>query len=267
MTVLSDWTNVAYLRLDWLLFPRIGSRVLQFDISIVSAENKGKIASTQYIYEHDNKYFGYNDLQENIERSKTLAVAMAFSICAADGNLRDEEVDIIKKWARENMSNSQTTDVTRQKLDKALEETVNFFRTGNLLNTSDICMEIAEIVPVSNRYEILEFCLHAAKAKGAVPSEVLKIIKDIAGWLEINGEKFRNMMEKTIPIEMLDTADVETILGVTSDMSGEKARAHLNKEYAKWNSRVTNSDPKIQSQADQMLKLIAEARSQFTKKS
>jgi hypothetical protein len=38
----------------------------------------------------------------------------------------------------------------------------------------------------------------------------------------------------------------------------------LNKEYSKWNSRVTNADPDIQTQADQMLTLIAEAKSQYT---
>jgi len=37
----------------------------------------------------------------------------------------------------------------------------------------------------------------------------------------------------------------------------------LNKEYSKWNSRVTNADPGIQSQADQMLRLITEARGQY----
>jgi hypothetical protein len=47
-------------------------------------------------------------------------------------------------------------------------------------------------------------------------------------------------------------------------MSREKVRQHLNKEYSKWNSRVTNSDPDIQNQADQMLSLIAEARSHYT---
>jgi predicted ArsR family transcriptional regulator len=46
-------------------------------------------------------------------------------------------------------------------------------------------------------------------------------------------------------------------------MGREKVRRHLNKEYSKWNSRVTNADPGIQSQADQMLKLIAETRSQY----
>jgi preprotein translocase subunit Sec63 len=63
---------------------------------------------------------------------------------------------------------------------------------------------------------------------------------------------------------MHEVRDMETILGISSDMSKEKVRKHLNKEYSKWNSRVTNADPDIQSQADQMLKLIAEARSQYT---
>ncbi len=265
ITVLSEWTNVARLRLDWLIFPRRGNRVLQFDIFIFSAENNEKIASSQYIYEHENPYFGYIDLQENIERSKTLAVALAFSVSAADCNLYDSEIELIKNWARENINTYQTSDNARQRLEKALDETVDFFRNGNVLNTYDICMEAAEIVPLTNRYDILDLCLQVAKANGTVVSQELQLIKDIVSWMEIDGEKFRIMMEKIIPVEMLDKANVETILGVTSEMTGEKARAHLNREYAKWNSRVTNTDPKIQTQADQMLKLIAEARSQYTK--
>ena len=85
----------------------------------------------------------------------------------------------------------------------------------------------------------------------------------MANWLEIDSDKFRTMMEKIIPIEMLEVKDVESILGVTSDMDEERTRAHLNKEYVKWNARVTNTNPEIQSQADQMLKFIAEARTQY----
>ena len=62
---------------------------------------------------------------------------------------------------------------------------------------------------------------------------------------------------------MHETMDQEVILGVSSDMGKEKTREQLNKEYIKWNSRVTSSDPAIQSQADEMLKLIAEARRQY----
>ena len=266
MTVLSDWTNVAKIRLDWILMPRIGKRKLKFNISIVSAENNMELASSECVYEHENLYFGYYDLQENLKRSKTLAVAIAFSVVASDGNLDDDEVEFIKNWARENINTPQTSDIDRNKLEKALDETVVFFRDGNLLNTLDICTEIVEIIPVMKRYDILEFCLNSVKVSSSVSEQKLKAIKNIVNWLELDAQRFRTMMENIIPLDMHETADVETLLGVTSDMSDEKARAHLNREYAKWNSRVTNSDPKIQSQADQMLKLIAEARTQLVNK-
>jgi hypothetical protein len=70
-------------------------------------------------------------------------------------------------------------------------------------------------------------------------------------------------MEKVIPLEMHEVKDIESILGVTSDMNTEITRARLNKEYVKWNARVTNTNPDVQNQADQMLTLIAEARSQY----
>ena len=88
----------------------------------------------------------------------------------------------------------------------------------------------------------------------------------MADWLDIDADRFRLMMEKILPIDMHEIKDLDTIFGITSDMNNEKARKHLNKEYSKWNSRVTNSDPHIQTQADQMLRLIAEARCQYITK-
>lgn len=73
-------------------------------------------------------------------------------------------------------------------------------------------------------------------------------------------DRFRLMVEKIVPANMHQTEDVEVILGVTSDMSKEQTRQHLNKEYRKWNARVTNSNPEIQNQADYMLNFIAEVR-------
>jgi 23S rRNA U2552 (ribose-2'-O)-methylase RlmE/FtsJ len=103
-----------------------------------------------------------------------------------------------------------------------------------------------------------------AQSKGSVTAEELTFLKNMASWLEVDSDRFRIMMEKILPVDMHEVRDVETILGITSDMSKERVRKHLNKEYGKWNSRVTNADPDIQTQADQMLKLIAEARSQYT---
>jgi len=265
VTILSDWTSVAQLRLDKLLFPRKGGRTLQFETSVLSAETGQELAVARCRFVYENPDFGYMDIQENAERTKVLAVALAFAVSAADGDLHDCEIDLIKNWARDNILDSpeEATDQDLPRLDKALNKTIAFFRAGNRLDSSGICRELLGIAPIAQRYDILELCLYVARASGTVAAEELGILKDMAGWLELDLEKFRAMMQKVLPIDMHQIKDIQTVLGITSDMDKEKVRRHLNKEYSKWNARVTNADPGIQSQADQMLKLIAEARGQY----
>jgi len=264
VTTLSDWTSIAQIRFDWLLFPRKGKRQLQFNTSILPADSNQELAHAKCEFDCENPAFGYMNLQENIERTNILAVALAFAVSAADNKLYDCEVELIKNWARDNILENSASDKDELKLDKALEKTIVFFRGGNKLDTYNICDEIVGIAPVAQRYDILELCLYVAQSKGSVTAEELTFLKNMAEWLEVDTNRFRIMMEKVLPVDMHEVRDVEAILGITSDMSKERVRKHLNKEYGKWNSRVTNADPNIQTQADQMLNLIAEARSQYT---
>jgi tellurite resistance protein len=263
-TTLSDWTSIAEIRFDWLMFPRKGKRQLQFTTSIMSADGNQQFARTQRVFACDNPMFGYIDLQENGERTNILAVALAFAVSAADDKLYDCEIELIKNWARDNILENSASDKDEHKLDKALDKTIAFFRGGNKLDTCKICDEIVAIAPIAQRYDILELCLYVAQSKGSVTAEELTFLKNMAGWLEVDPDRFRIMMEKVLPVDMHEVRDVEAILGITSDMSKERVRKHMNKEYSKWNSRVTNADPDIQTQADQMLTLIAGAKSQYT---
>jgi len=263
VTTIQEWTSIALLRLDWLTLPRKGKRELMFITSIFPSEGREQLACARCYFEYHNRDFGYLDFKENIQRSKTLAVALAFGVSAADGKLYDCEIELIKNWSRENIDLSETFSKEGRKLEKAFKETIAFFREGNTLNSHDICREIVGIAPPADCYNILNLCLHVAQANGHVTSEELNLLKDFASWLEIDAEKFREMVQKVFPVDMYEVKDIETILGVTSDMNKEKARRHLNKEYSKWSARVTNSDPEIQSQADQMLQLIADARSEY----
>ena len=263
VTSISEWTSIAIFRVDWLVLPHKGKRELMFITSIFPAEGGEQLACARCYFEYHNREFGYLDLKENIQRSKTLAVALAFTVSATDSKMYECEIELIKNWSRENIDLTETSSKERRKLEKALKETITFFREGNKLNSHDICREIVEIAPPAEREPILNLCLHVAQANGSVTSEEMNLLKDFANWLEIDEDKFREMVQKVLPINMHEVKDAETILGVTSDMNKEKARQHLNKEYSKWSARVTSSDPEIQSQADQMLKLIAEARSQY----
>jgi hypothetical protein len=263
VTTLSDWMSVAQLGVNWMIFPRKGKRNLQFSTSILSRWNGQELACATSTFNYDNPEFGYVDLDENIQRAKTLAVALAFAVSAADGKLYDCEVELVKDWAIDNFDSAQVSDEARCKLEKALDKTIVFFRDGNQLDTYPICKEIVEIAPLVERYDILNLCLHVAGANGVATAEEIALLKNLAACLEVDTNRFRDMVERILPVGMHEVRDEEVILGVSSDMSQEKTRHQLNKEYNKWNSRVTNSNPEIQNQADQMLKLIAEARKEY----
>ncbi len=264
-TVIPDWTVVARLPADWLMFPRRGQRRLQFEIKVLASDGEQEIACTQSSFIYENASIGYLDVRDNIERTKTLTVALGFAVGAADGNLNDCEIELIKRWAKDNIieNSGKSSKIAVRKLYKALDKTVLFFRNGHRLNVQAICGEMAEIAPAGQRYDILYLCLNIARTKGTVTTEELNLLKDMIKWLDINTDKSRLMMQKVLPVDIHEVIDIEAILGITSDMCKEKARKQLNNEYRKWNSRVTHSNPHIQTQADQMLQLIAKARSQY----
>lgn len=260
---LENWMSIARINVDWLKFPRKGKRHLQFNLSILAGESGDELASTKCILTYENAALGYIDEQENHQRVKTLAVALAFAVSAADKKLYNCEVEVIKNWARDNIDVSGVSRKARRKLEKALNTTVRFFRNGNQLDDYKICKELTEIAPLAERYGILELCLRVARADGVASAEELELLKNLANRLEVDTNKFREMTEKILPANIHEVQDAKVILGITAEMSRTQSVQQLNNEYRKWNARVNNPDAEVQAQADYMLTLISEARSKY----
>jgi tellurite resistance protein len=263
-STLFDWIPIAQLSRNHLTFPYTGNRLLQLKISILSRDKTREVTSAVWSFDYENTSFGYVNLEQNIKNTKTLAVALAFAVSSADGEICDCELEIIKDWAKRNIEITDIPEKASLELNKALQKTIRFFQKGNRVDAYKICGQIVKTVPAAERYVILELCLNVAKASGVISSEEIYFLKKLAGWLQVDMERFRSMAEKIIPASMHQTQDNEVVLGITEEMTKEQARQHLNKEYRKWNARVTNTDPEIQCQADHMLDLIAQTRSQYT---
>jgi len=262
-TVLEDWTGVAQISPEWFVLPRTGTRRIQYTASVVSRQTGEPIATCDCVATYENTEPGYLDIEDNIQRAKTLAVGLAFSVGAANGKLLDPEVNVIQAWVKTNFGSAEASNDARLELERALQKTASFFRRGGTLNLRPICSEIVEIAPLIGRIEILDLCLRVAAAKGQVTTAEVEILKNLADWLQVERARLRTMAEKILPVEMHQGHDAEMILGVTPGMSQEEARIQLNREYAKWSSRVISTDPSIRRQADQMLKLLGQARTQY----
>jgi uncharacterized tellurite resistance protein B-like protein len=261
--VLQDWTPVVQLSPQWFVLPRRGRRQLKYTVAIVSRETGERLACATCVEACENTETGYLDIDDDVQRAKTLAVGLAFSVGAANGRLLDPEVNVIRAWVKTNFGSADASAGARLELDRALQKTAAFFRRGGTISVPQICREIAGIAPLVGRLDILDLCLRVAAAKGQVTTIELKLLKDLSEGLEIDRSRLRAMVEKILPVEMHQTKDAEMVLGVTTAMSQDETRHQLNREYAKWNSRVISSDPAIRRQADQMIRLIADARTQY----
>jgi len=262
-TVLPDWTTVGQLSTQWFVLPRRGQRQLKYTIAIVSRETGAQLAGATCLGAYQNTEAGYLDIEDDIQRAKTLAVGLAFSVGAANGQLLDPEVNVIAAWVKTNFGSAGASEGANLELDRALQKTTAFFRRGGTLNVPQICREIVQIAPLIGRLDILDLCLRVAAAKGQVTAAEFQLLKDLAEGLQIDRSRLRAMVEKILPVEMHQTKDAEMILGITNEMSQDEARHQLNREYAKWSSRVISTDPAIRRQADQMIRLIADARTQY----
>ena len=262
-TLLEEWTTVAKVCPDSFVLPRQGQRNLQCDVVVLLKATGRRLAAATCIAAYENAETGYLDIEDKVQWAKTLAVGLAFSVGAADGDLLDTEIEVIHGWVKSNFDSANASASVRSQLQRAFRKTAAFFRHGGRLNVERVCHEIVEIAPMVGRRDTLDLCLRVAAARGQVTESQMTLLKNLADSLGIERGRLRAMAEKTLPVNMHQVQDSEIVLGVTTAMSRDQARQQLNHEYAKWSSRVISSDPAIQKQADQMLQLIADARAQF----
>jgi len=265
--VLRDWTVVATVRCDRLWFARKGRRMLLFEVCVPSgvadpAGGEG-LSRSRCMCEYENPNQGYEDFEEDCQRARSLGVGLAFAVGAADGRLFGCEIDMIKSWARRHLGALQQGRRLTRELERQLNRTTAFFRRGNRVSVPDVCWEIASLAPAGERCDILELCLSVAGAKCVVLAEELTLLRDIGRWLEIDCERFEEMLESILPVGVHEKKSVESVLGITGEGDAEEIRQQLNREYGKWNARVTSPDPEVRSQADEMLQLIAEAYTRY----
>jgi len=261
-TEIPDWLSVAKIMTSTMLFARKGKRRLLLRGSVLSQDTSEEFAKCCCSLEYDNCQYGYIDSAENIERSRALAVTLAFSLCAVDGKMYNCELERISSWAQSHIG-PQSDPGAQSQLDKALRKTTRFFKRGYKIDTPALAQQLAQIAPAAIRYDIIEMCLTIVGSKGFVSAGQINLLKKLALWLDIDPERFRQMAERLTPANIHQVKDMELIFGLGEKLTREQTRERLNAEYRKWNARVTNIDPNIQTQAEQMLNLITQARAQY----
>lgn len=267
-TILSNWTPIAQIRVDLLRFPRKGKRTLKFITSIISVSGNRELACGVATIDYQNNQAGYIDAKENQQRSEILTARLAGVLCRSAGQVNESAVKVVTDWIGVRIRPSASKDDQarrRAELEQLLQDVLVSCEANNQSNINAICQEMAETATIIERYEAMELCLQAARATGSINQEHIVVLGTLANLLRVDPDKFLAMVQKIVPLDIYEKQDVRFILGITADMSSDEVRRQLNREYRKWNARVTHPNPDTQTQADQMLTLIADARAKYIK--
>lgn len=263
MSLISEWQPMLSVPIESLTFPARGKRLLLFTVSLTTL-NGNVLAQSQSQFRYMNTRPGYIDNMKSRLRSAELAVKLAVSVSAVDGNFAGTEGRVVKEWIQKRIASSAESQQqeVKERLNSAVESSMIAAGSADPGDILSFCSDLIEMNPVpasamGDKYDILDLCLKVASADGKAMDTELELVNSLAENLGVDRERFRTMTEKILPVNIHQTENVNTILGLDPSWTTEQKRKHLRVENRKWRALATHSNPEKQLQAKQMQDLIA----------
>ena len=252
--VLTRWVTVAQFPCHILRFAYRGRRKLQFRVTVLDSVSGEEITSASKTFEYVYCSDGYREVHGR--RLEVLRACVELAAIAAEGITEfDEMKDFWTQW-----------------IDQKADGVIGSEEAGEAVATIEAKRSIlaiktaAEMVLAygqnTDRFAAMELILQSVALGQTVPQPCFDNLLQIARELEIKKDRFLEMTQKILLASDCYIEDASQLFGLSSDMDEQSFRKRLNEEYRKWNARVTHPDEQIRRQADQILTLIAEIRSQ-----
>ena len=200
-----------------------------------------------------------SDSPDGAQHAAMKSVSLAFACGRLQGRLKKRQVRTITVWAKEQLRYSDRSMIARRHFRKAIKAAVRFFNRHYNFEAESICNQIAAVLPVSERYDVLDLCIRVSAVDEILSRQQVILLKACSEWLALDSGRFRLMVEKYLPIDAGE-GDIEFLLGIDSGMSKEQIQKQLTEEFRKWNGRITNQNPAIRKRADKMIQIITTQR-------
>jgi hypothetical protein len=277
-SILSHWVQILKCPADALILSHPGDRKLQFTITLFprGEDTPLQAASTTIPWRirsvatagvtelaSATPDAAENDLDQFAEG---VCLQIAVAVGSLTGPLSEASINILQDWIQHKIRNIAQPH-RKDRLTVLLPESFQAM-LGEPIETSALeiitaCCDISPNLSSSERYQMIRLCILITASNGRITQAETALLEQIAAALAVDPARFRAMAQKLLPVDSQNQDNLEFILGIRPDMTPEQARLRLNEEYQKWNARVTHPDPHIQTQAEQMLRLIGQARNEY----
>jgi tellurite resistance protein len=234
----------------------------------VSDESNGQlVASADTIWTTTVEGVGYLEMEDEASAAQAASLQLAMCMAAADGQVDDHEVAVIKEWGEKtvNALPAGRQSARRSILNDALQNATREIRSNRVLKLEEDSVEFLKAKgEVRFLYDAYELCLNVLKADGEAHPEEMGQLTRLARKLGLDEAKVRILTDRHLAnvdfAQVEDESQDDHILGITSDMSKDQIRRHLNKLYQKHQARTQHDNPEVTSKAKEWLDRIARGR-------
>jgi hypothetical protein len=252
--VLARRVTVANFPCHILRFAYRGRRKLLFCATIIEKHSRKKLVSGRNVIEYVYCSDGYREVHGR--RLEVLQGCIELSAVVLGSPPYPEAVtNLWSGW----IQNKTDMRLSVDDMAKVIEVIQSRFDAITIQHSAEVILAYGKN---TDRFSAIELALKTVSLDGFVNSENLEKLFQMSEMLEIRQDRILSMTQKFLLSSNCRIESPSQLLGITPDMDDDTFRKRLNEEYRKWNSRVTNPDPEVRSQADQILTLIAEIRSQ-----
>jgi len=261
LAFIESWMTMFQVPVEALQFARRGRRKLVICFGIVEIDTDEVQVYDEVTFEYDVKEPGYIDLDNIQQEMDKLTVQLAVLVSASDGVMDKTEGEVVQHWIKKRLSvetDAERAERIKNELNQAILQAGT--KMGQPVDVPTICNRIVSEGVHAHRYDALELCLEVVGADGVAEDAEMAVIEQIAQHLEVDAARFKEMVEKALPVTMMANKDPDSVLGINPDMSKDEVRKLLSQQFRKWNSRVSHSDKAVREQATEMLGLIEDAR-------
>lgn len=252
--VLARRVTVAVFPCHVLRFAYRGRRKLLFRATVLEKSTGSAIISAQRVIEYVYCSDGYREVH-----GRRLEVLQACAELAAIILGSPPYPKEIKNLWSESIQQNADMSLPADEVTKTIEAIENRFESITMRRSSDIILAYGKN---TDRFFAIELALQTASLDGFISKDNFEKLFQASEMLEVRQDRFLSSTQKLLLSTNCEIEAPSQLLGITPDMDSDTFRKHLNEEYRKWNSRVTHPDAQIRRQADQILTLIAEIRSQ-----
>ncbi len=254
-SVLARWTTVVQFPCHVLRFSHRGRRKLMFCVTVIEAESGRKLVTDQKTVEYVYCSDGYREVHTRRHDILRSCVELAAFSLGETPPFSSDIKALWQEWIHQKSDISMPPEEA-----KAMVETIeSTYFTGTAKEPSEVLLAYGQS---TDSFLALELALQTVAFNRTVAAEIFNRLSQVSKMLDIRHDRFLTIAQKILLASECHIEKPSCLLGIAPEMDEESFRKRLNEEYRKWNARVTHPDAQIRCQADRILTLIAEIRTQ-----